>query len=76
MWDKELEKEFLNLKTEFVGAMSKIDDLISKYSTLEKKYDTSIKRSKKVKFKCYKCSENFESLKKHKSDEECDKKIQ
>ena len=32
MLDKDLEKEFLSLKTEFVVAMSKIVDLLSKYS--------------------------------------------
>ena len=87
MLDKDLEKEFLSLKTEFVGAMSKIDDLISKYSSLERKYEKNMKRSKNVNFKCHNCGEKFESvgdLKKHKADgcqgdfvcEECDKKFQ
>ena len=86
MLDKELEKEFLSLKTEFVGAMEKIDDLINKYSSLERKYEKNIKRSKKVNFKCHNCSDKFESLgdlKKHKTDgcegdfncEECEKKF-
>ena len=84
MGEKELEKEFQSLKTEFVGAMSKIDDLINKYSSLEKKYEKSINRSKRVNFKCHNCGEKFENvsdLKQHKSDgckgnfecEECDR---
>ena len=63
---------------------SKIDNLVEKYSKLEKKYET--KKKKNAVFKCYKCSEKFESLKdlqKHKEEnnscqgtfpcEECDK---
>ena len=87
MLDKDLEKEFFALKTEFVSAMAKIDDLVGKYSNLEKKYEKNIERNKSVNFRCHNCSEKFENvsaLKQHKYDgcqgefqcEQCDKNFE
>lgn len=69
MSDKDLEKVFLNLKTEFTALHAKIEGIIKKYEVLEKQLESQ----KKGLFKCRKCKENFDSLKglqKHKNDAE------
>ena len=66
---EDLELLFLNLQNEFAEFHSKIDGLIEKYEVLEKQLEKQIKGS----FKCRKCKEKFDSLKKlkkHKSVEE------
>ena len=74
---KVLEKEFGNLKNEFIGVKSKIDDLIEKYSSLEKRYEKSSKQ-KKMNFKCKNCGaklENLKELQKHKETSKCSGKM-
>ena len=69
MSDEDLELLFLNLQNVFGDFHSKLDGLIAKYEVLEKKLEKQIKCS----FKCRKCKERFESMKKlqkHKNAEE------
>ena len=70
MSDEDLELLFLNLQHEFAAFHSKIDGLIDKYEVIEKKLERQIKGS----FKCRKCKQTFETmkkLKKHKNADEC-----
>ena len=60
MCDKDFEKVFQNLKTEFTDLHTKIEGIISKYEGLEKLLENEKKGSF---FKCRKCKENFDSLK-------------
>ena len=68
MSDNNLEKVFLNLKTEFADLHARIDGIIIKYEVLEKQ----LENTKKGSFRCRKCKKKFDSLKelqKHKNDE-------
>ena len=75
MATKKLETEFLNLKKEFVGLQTMIQNILDKHGDLEQKYEKLIQKQRKYNFRCRKCSDKFESLsklKKHK-EEGCSK---
>ena len=73
MATKKLETEFNNLKKEFIGLQNMIQNLLDKHGDIEKRYEKFISKQKKGNFRCRKCGDKFETLRKlqeHK-DEGC-----
>ena len=64
MATSKLESEFINLKKEFVGLQSLIQNLLDKHGDLEKKYEKFIHKHSKNNFRCRNCGDKFQALKK------------
>ena len=64
MATSKLESEFINLKKEFVGLQSLIQNLLDKHGDLEKKYEKCIHKHSKNNFRCRNCGDKFQALKK------------
>ena len=59
-----LENEFINLKKEFTGLQSLIQNLLDMHGDLEKKYVNFIDKHSKNNFRCRNCGDKFQALKK------------
>ena len=70
MATSKLESEFINLKKEFVGLQSLIQNLLDKHGDLEKKYEKFIHKHSKNNFRCRNCGDKFQALKKLQDHEE------
>ena len=70
MATKKLEAEFINLKKEFIGLQTLIQNLLDKHGDLEKKYEKFLRKQKKNNFKCRNCGDGLESLRELKNHKE------
>ena len=78
MSQKDLEKQFQHLATEFKELKSLTEKLYKKYELLENKYEKCLKKKANASFKCKVCDqecENIKDLQGHKREKHADGNI-